>query len=92
MIKILKLLFFGENGKVIGKMKDECAGVPVVEFCGLRSKMYSYVKENEKSDCTAKGIEKNIIKKKIRFNHYKNVLFNQEQQMHKMNNYQKQVS
>ena len=32
------------NKKVIGKFKDEAAGVPVVEFAGLRSKMYSYMK------------------------------------------------
>ena len=27
------------NKKVIGKFKDEAAGIPVVEFLGLRSKM-----------------------------------------------------
>jgi hypothetical protein len=26
---------------VVYKFKDETAGVPIVEFCGLRSKMYS---------------------------------------------------
>jgi hypothetical protein len=36
------------NKKVIGKFKDEAEGVPVTEFVGLRSKMYSYVKENGK--------------------------------------------
>ena len=29
-------LYFKENKKVIGKMRDECAGVPIIEFCGLR--------------------------------------------------------
>ena len=29
------------NKKVIGKFKDETAGVPVIEFVGLRAKMYS---------------------------------------------------
>ncbi|CAB4024804.1 Gastrula zinc finger, partial [Paramuricea clavata] len=37
--------YFGENKKAIGKMKDEAAGVPITEFVGLRSKMYSYTKE-----------------------------------------------
>ena len=32
------------NKKVIGKFKDEAAGVPICEFVGLRSKMYSYIK------------------------------------------------
>ena len=35
-------VFFDENKKVIGKMKDEAAGIPIKEFIGLRSKMYSY--------------------------------------------------
>ena len=34
--------FFYENKTVIGKMKDEAAGIPIKEFIGLRSKMYSY--------------------------------------------------
>ena len=34
--------FFDENKKVIGKIKDEAAGMPIKEFIGLRSKMYSY--------------------------------------------------
>ena len=34
--------FFYENKIVIGKMKDEAAGMPIKEFIGLRSKMYSY--------------------------------------------------
>ena len=31
------------NNKVIGKFKDECNGVPIGEFAGLRPKMYSYI-------------------------------------------------
>ena len=37
--------FYGENKKVIGKFKDESAGKPILEFIGLKSKMYSYKKE-----------------------------------------------
>ena len=40
--------FYKTNKKVIGKFKDEAAGVPVCEFVGLRSKMYSYIKDNQK--------------------------------------------
>ena len=36
------------NKKVIGKFKDEAAGIPITEFVGLRSKMYSYMKDNQK--------------------------------------------
>ena len=52
-------LYFNKiNKKVIGKFKDEAAGVPVVEFIGLRSKMYSYIKNNDEGGKTAKGIKK----------------------------------
>ena len=51
---------FAENKKVIGKFKDEKAGVPITEFVGLRSKMYSYIKENGTDGRTAKGI-KNML-------------------------------
>ena len=30
------------NKKVIRKLKDKAAGIPITEFIGLRSKMYSY--------------------------------------------------
>ncbi|CAB4015988.1 Gastrula zinc finger, partial [Paramuricea clavata] len=46
------------NKKVIGKFKDEAGGVPILEFVGLRSKMYSYVKENGGGGMTAKGVKK----------------------------------
>ena len=54
------------NKKVIGKFKDEAAGIPITEFVGLRSKMYSYIKDNQKVGKTAKGIKKNIIKNNIK--------------------------
>ena len=63
--------------KVIGKFKDEAAGMPITEFIGLRSKMYSYVKENNKNEKTAKGIRKYVIKK--RDENYKDCLFNRKQ-------------
>ena len=34
-------------------MKDEAAGIPITEFVGLTSKMYSYVKNNGKNEMTA---------------------------------------
>ncbi|XP_068675341.1 uncharacterized protein [Montipora foliosa] len=72
------------NKKVIGKFKDEAAGMPITEFVGLRSKMYSYMKDNDKGGKTAKGIKKNIIKKNIKHENYKNVLFDNEQMHHNM--------
>ena len=59
------------NKKVISKFNDEAAGVPICEFVGLRSKMYSYMKDDQKGGKTAKGIKKNIIKKDITHENYK---------------------
>ena len=72
------------NKKVIGKFKDEAAGVPICEFVGLRSKMYSYMKDDQKGGKTAKGIKKNVIKKNITHENYKETLFNNKQLHHKM--------
>ena len=69
---------------VIGKFKDEACGIPITEFVGLKSKMYSYIKSDEKGGRTAKGIKKNVIKKNIKHEDYKNVLLNNEQLHHKM--------
>ena len=62
------------NKKVIGKFKDEAAGIPISEFVGLRSKMYSYIKDNQKGGKTAKGIKKNIIKKNITHKNYRSTI------------------
>ena len=70
--------------KVIGKYKDEACGVPITEFVGLKSKMYSYIKNDEKGGKTAKGIKKNVIKNNIKHEDYRNVLLNNEQLHHKM--------
>ena len=76
--------FYKENKKVIGKFKDEAAGIPITEFVGLRSKMYSYIKDNQKGGKTAKGIKKNVIKNNIIHDDYKETLFNNKQMFHKM--------
>ena len=73
------------NKKVIGKFKDEAAGIPICEFVGLRSKMYSYIKDNQKGGKTAKGIKKNTINKDITHDNYKDTLFNNGQMHHRMN-------
>ena len=72
------------NKKVIGKFKDEAVSKTITEFVGLRSKMYSYIKDNHKGGKTAKGIKKNIIKNDIKHENYKEVLFNNKQIHHTM--------
>ena len=59
------------NKKVIGKFKDEACGVPITEFVGLKSKMYSYIKNDEKGGKNAKGIKKNVIRNNIKHEDYK---------------------
>ena len=72
-----------ENKKVIGKFKDEAAGMPIREFIGLRSKMYSYVKDNGKNEKTAKSVRKYVIKKNITHDNYKDCLLNGKQMLHR---------
>ena len=58
--------FFDEtNKKVIGKMKDEFGGVIVIEFVGLKSKMYSMKKIDGKECNTSKGLSIAIEFKKM---------------------------
>ena len=45
--------FCNDNKKLPGKMKDEYGGIPIYEFIGLKSKMYSI---------RSKSNEKNILK------------------------------
>ena len=58
-------LYSGVNSKVLGKFKDETAGIPIVEFVGLRSKMYSIKCSDGHEKGTAKGIKKSFYKNHI---------------------------
>ena len=49
-------LFSTTNKKVLGKMKDECAGVSIAEFVGFMPKMYSILKVE--GDKKAKSVKK----------------------------------
>ena len=61
------------NKKVIANMKDEFGGVTIIEFVGLKSKMYSIKKIDGKKHNTAKGVS--IA---TEFDEYKDVLFNKK--------------
>ena len=74
----------GINKKVIGMMKDECGGKQIEEFVGLRSKLYSY-RMNESKEKKCKGVKKNVIKKEITFQNYKDCLFEEKEETRKMN-------
>ena len=74
------------NKKVLGKMKDELNGSRIVEFVGLKSKMYSFIADNDKKVNKAKG--GNL---KLRHNEYIDVLFNKKVVRHKMKRIQSRV-
>ena len=47
--------FCKDNKKVVGKMKDEYSGKPILKFAGLKSKMYSILDESSDEKSTNKG-------------------------------------
>ena len=78
-------LYDETNKKVIGKLKDECAGAPIAEYIGLRPKLYSVLRTDEQLIKKAKGTKKYVIKKQINFENYKDALFNKQTYTHQMN-------
>ena len=83
----------GKNKKVIGLMKDELGGVIITEFVALRPKTYSYMTDEFIEMKKAKGREKCVIKKMLKFEDYKKYLFDNKpmlksQQRFKSNNHE----
>ena len=66
-----RLLPKGKNKKVIGLMRDELGGKILTKFIGLRAKSYSYLIDEDKK---AKGTKKCVVKRKHKFENYKNCL------------------
>ena len=68
----------GKNKKVTGLMKDELGEKIMTEFIALRPKAYSYLMYDSGSDKKAKGTKKYVIKRRLKFNDYKDCLLNNE--------------
>ena len=68
----------GKNKKVIELMKDELRRNIMTEFVGLRPKTCSYLMDDGGSDKKAKGTKKCVIKRRLKFNDYKDCLLNNE--------------
>lgn len=73
-----------DNEKVLGMFKDEAGGRQIIEFVGLRAKLYSYRMDDLKEEKKCKGITKAIMKKSITFKDYKNCIFEKQNQMRNM--------
>ena len=68
----------GKNKKVIGLMKDGLGGKIMTEFTALRPKVYSYLMDDGGSDKKAKETKMCVIKRRLKFNDYKDCLLNYE--------------
>ena len=74
----------GVNKKVPGMFKDETGGKQILEFVGLRAKLYSYrMKDLEEKKC--KGVKKAVVKQEIAFEDYKNCLLERKETYRTMN-------
>ena len=75
------------NNVVVGKIKDETAGVALEEFVGLKPKIYSYLVDDKSEHKNAKGVNKNFVVT-ISHNEYKDVLLNKKCLRHLINRIQ----
>jgi hypothetical protein len=79
-------LYSKKNKKVLGKFKDECVAKPMLEFCGIRSKMYSFIMPDKKEKKTAKGVKTSVMKTDMHHQDYLDcILGNRKQQFVNMN-------
>ena len=75
----------GINKKVIGMFKDEAAGKNIIEFEGLRSKLYSFLKEDGGESKKCKGVKKQVVESSITHEDYKTCLTTGKEQLRKQN-------
>ena len=55
-------------------MKNELGGKTILKFVGLREKTYSYLIDDGSENKKAKGTKIFVIKRKLKFENYKNCL------------------
>ena len=60
---------------MVGKMKDEIAGLAIEEFVGLKSNIYSYLVNDNSEHKKANGANRNVVAT-ISHNEYKDVFLN----------------
>ena len=65
--------------------EDEAGGKQIVEFVGLRAKLYSYEMIDGSEDKKYKGLTKDVTKRSIQFDDYRECLSSRKEQHRKMN-------
>ena len=65
--------------------KDEAGGKQIVEFVGLRANLYSCKMFDGSGYKKCKGVTKNVTKRSIQFDDYRECLFSRKEQHRKMN-------
>ena len=65
----------GKNKRVIGLLKDELGGKIMIEFVGIKAKMYAYLKDDYSEHKQAKRTKKCVIKRRLMFTNYKDCNF-----------------
>ena len=65
--------------------KDEAGGKQIVEFVGLRAKLYSYKMPDGSEDKKYKRVTKNATIRSIQFDDYREFLFSRKKQLRNMN-------
>ena len=67
-------------------MKDETCGLSIKGFAGLESKMYTLITEVSHESKEAKGVNKNVVDGKLKYEDYKNALISKSYMRHERNN------
>ena len=67
-------------------MKDETCGLSIKVFAGLESKMYTFITEVSHESKEAKGVNKNVVDGKLKYEDYKNALISKSYMRHERNN------
>ena len=63
---------------IIDFSKDELGGKILIEFVLLRPKTYSYLMDDDSEHQKVKWTKKSVIKRRLKFNDYKDCLFNKK--------------
>ena len=74
LIQIMNYIKPLSKKKAIALMKDELGGKIMTKFVGLKVETYTYLIDDGSSDKKAKSTKKCVIKKKLKFEIYKNCL------------------